>query len=73
MQLCAITASAVRMTSIKKSIGRPWPPKLDLLKAREMRALRASGVRLREIAQLFGCVESTVSKIVKHDLWKEEE
>ncbi len=52
-------------------IGRPWPSKLSVEKARKIRELRKSGLKLKDVAERFGCSKSTVTKIVNGKLWGE--
>lgn len=44
----------------------PFPGKLTLNEAEEVRRLRANGVPLAELADRFGIAKSSVSAIVKH-------
>lgn len=53
--------------------GEVWyAPKLTLEQAREIRYLRSQGMKLKDIAKMYGVKASTIGKIVNNQMYKEK-
>lgn len=74
--------SGIRRGALQKSItgGVPHPPRnatvkrtniLDLDKAREMRAKRAEGARVKRLARDYGVSTMTVFRVLAGRAWRE--
>jgi hypothetical protein len=55
---------------VKAERRRPGIPRLDMMRAEEMRALAGTGVTQRSLAVTFGVSEATVSGVVRGTKWR---
>lgn len=51
-------------------IGRSWPRHVSKLTAADVRAIRASGLSQRALADRYGITIGQVNKIVRKKSWK---
>lgn len=68
-KLCHLVRKRVRKGEILRGEDSS-NVKLDTMRVREICALRATGMRLSELAAKFGVRESTISRIANRRLWQ---